>query len=612
MRDDFLPYYEKELSYLRQMGAEFAVKYPKIASRLFMEPDKCDDPHVERIIESVAFLAARVHLKIDDEFPEITEALLSIIYPHYVRPVPSMSIVEMVLDPERGKLTSGLKIPRNTTMYSKSVGGDPCKFRTCYDTTLWPVSITEANYLPPDRLTPPIKSTEAVGAVRLQLQTAQDVQFDKLEMDALRFYLHGDSKLVHTTYELLLNNCVQIQIRDPQNTRRKPIILQPSSLRALGFAEDEGMLPYPRRSFLAYRLLQEYFTFPDKFFFLELKDIAHVWSMGFKEQAEIVFLIRPFELEDRRQELELNISPKTFRLGCTPIINLFPQTCEPILLDQRKYEYPVIPDIRRISSTEIFSIEEVVSIDPQSREKKTFEPFYSYRHAATRDNKQTFWVANRRLSERRNDEGTDIYLSLVDLSMRMVRPDADTLTVRTLCTNRDLPSRLPFMSETGDFNIEGMSALRKIVCLRRPTSPLRPPAGKGIFWRLISHLSLNYLSLVEEGKDALQEILKLYNFTDSVYTAKQIDGIVALKSSRQFARVISENGISFARGIRAEVTLDEEQFVGGGVFLFAAVIEYFLGLYATLNSFSQLVVHTRQRKEALREWLPRAGQRILM
>ncbi|MCZ2146534.1 MAG: type VI secretion system baseplate subunit TssF [Bryobacterales bacterium] len=612
MRDDFLPYYEKELSYLRQMGAEFAVKYPKIASRLFMEPDKCDDPHVERIIESVAFLAARVHLKIDDEFPEITEALLSIIYPHYVRPVPSMSIVEMVLDPERGKLTSGLKIPRNTTMYSKSVGGDPCKFRTCYDTTLWPVTITEANYLPPDRLTPPIKSTEAVGALRLQLQTAQDVQFDKLEMDALRFYLHGDSKLIHTIYELLLNNCVQIQVRDPQNTRRKPIILQSSSLRALGFAEDEGMLPYPRRSFLAYRLLQEYFTFPDKFFFLELKDIAHVWRMGFKEQAEIVFLIRPFELEDRRQELELNISPKTFRLGCTPIINLFPQTCEPILLDQRKYEYPVIPDIRRISSTEIFSIEEVVSIDPQSREKKTFEPFYSYRHAATRDNKQTFWVANRRPSERRNDEGTDIHLSLVDLSMRMVRPDADTLTVRTLCTNRDLPSRLPFMSETGDFNIEGMSALRKIVCLRRPTSPLRPPAGKGIFWRLISHLSLNYLSLVEEGKDALQEILKLYNFTDSVYTAKQIDGIVGLKSSRQFARVISENGISFARGIRAEVTLDEEQFVGGGVFLFASVIEYFLGLYATLNSFSQLAVHTRQRKEVLREWLPRAGQRILM
>jgi len=612
VRDDFLPYYEKELSYLRQMGAEFAVKYPKIASRLFMEPDKCDDPHVERIIESVAFLAARVHLKIDDEFPEITEALLSIIYPHYVRPVPSMSIVEMVLDPERGKLTSGLKIPRNTTMYSKSVGGDPCKFRTCYDTTLWPVTITEANYLPPDRLTPPIKSTEAVGALRLQLQTAQDVQFDKLEMDALRFYLHGDSKLIHTIYELLLNNCVQIQVRDPQNTRRKPIILQSSSLRALGFAEDEGMLPYPRRSFLAYRLLQEYFTFPDKFFFLELKDIAHVWRMGFKEQAEIVFLIRPFELEDRRQELELNISPKTFRLGCTPIINLFPQTCEPILLDQRKYEYPVIPDIRRINSTEIFSIEEVVSIDPQTREKKTFEPFYSYRHAATRDNKQTFWVANRRPSERRNDEGTDIHLSLVDLSMRMVRPDADTLTVRTLCTNRDLPSRLPFMSETGDFNIEGMSALRKIVCLRRPTSPLRPPAGKGIFWRLISHLSLNYLSLVEEGKDALQEILKLYNFTDSVYTAKQIDGIVGLKSSRQFARVISENGISFARGIRAEVTLDEEQFVGGGVFLFASVIEYFLGLYATLNSFSQLAVHTRQRKEVLREWLPRAGQRILM
>ncbi|HUQ95329.1 MAG TPA: type VI secretion system baseplate subunit TssF [Bryobacteraceae bacterium] len=612
MRDDFLLYYQRELTFLRQMGVEFADKYPKIAQRLFLEADKCDDPHVERIIESFAFLAARVHLKIDDEFPEITEALLSIVYPHYIRPIPSMSVVEMVLDPERGKLTSGLKIARNTTMYSKSVSGDPCKFRTCYDTTLWPVHVAEANYLPPDRLSPPIKSSEAIGSLRLLMQTAQDVQFDKLEMSSLRFYLHGESKLVHTIYELLMNNCVQVQIRDPQNTRRKAITLPATSIRALGFTEEEGMLPYPRRSFLAYRLLQEYFTFPEKFFFLELTDLSAVWAQGFKEQAEIVFLISPFEIEDRRQELELGISPKTFRLGCTPIINLFPQTCEPILLDQRKHEYPVVPDVRRLTSTEVFSIEEVVSIDPQTREMKTFEPFYSYRHAAIRDNKQTFWVSNRRLSQQRNDEGTDIFLSLVDLSMRTVHPTADTLTIRTLCTNRDLPARLSFGNEAGDFTIEGMAALKKIVCLRRPSGTLRPPLGKGIFWRLISHFSINYLSLVEEGREALQEILKLYNFNDSVYTAKMVDGITRLKSRRQFARVISENGISFARGIHTEIEFDEEQFVGGGVYLFASVLEYFLGLYATLNSFSQLAVRTKQRKEVVREWLPRAGQRILM
>jgi type VI secretion system protein ImpG len=265
-----------------------------------------------------------------------------------------------------------------------------------------------------------------------------------------------------------------------------------------------------------------------------------------------------------------------------------------------------------MSTTEIFSVDEVVSIDSQTRDTVGFEPFYSYRHASTRDKKQTFWLANRRPSPKRDDEGTDIYLSMVDLSMRPLDPGVDTLTVRTHCTNRDLPSRLPFGSETGDFTIEGASAIKKIVCLRRPTSPLRPPVGKGVFWRLISHLSLNYLSLVEEGRDALQEVLKLYNFTDSVHTAQQIDAIVGLTSSRQFSRVISENGISFARGIRAEMTFDEEKLVGGGVFLFAGVLEYFLGLYATLNSYSQLVVRTQQRKEVLREWLPRAGQRILM
>jgi type VI secretion system protein ImpG len=611
VRDDLLLFYERELNFIRQMGAEFAERYPKIASRLLLESDKCDDPHVERIIEAFAFIAARVHLKIEDEFPEFTESLLTIVYPHYVRTIPSMSVVELVLDPTPGRATVKSEVPRGTTLLSRPVGGDPCKFQTCYDTTLWPIEVTEAQYIPPDRLNPPIRAADAVGAFRLQIQSFKDVPLDRLAIDSLRFYLHGESKVVHTIYELILNNCVQIMVRDPLNTRRKPTILTPHSLRAVGFAEDEGMLPYPRRSLLAYRLLQEYFCLPEKFFFIDINDLQNAWH-GFKDQAELIFLISPFEREDRKQELELGMNAKTFRLGCTPVINVFPQTCEPILLDQRKYEYLIVPDIRRINSTEIYSVEEVLHIDPVSRESKSFEPFYSYRHASFRDKKQAFWMVNRRASTRKDDQGTDLYLSMVDLSQSVVHPDVDTLTVRALCTNRDLPSRLPFGSENGDFTLELGVPVQKIVCLRRPTAPYRPPVGKAMLWRLISHLSINYLSLVEEGKDALQEILRLYNYTDSVYAAKQIDGIVSIRSSRQFARVISENGISFARGLRAEIEFDEEQFVGGGVFLFASVLEYFLGLYATLNSFSQLCARTKQRKGVLREWLPRAGQRILM
>jgi type VI secretion system protein ImpG len=193
-----------------------------------------------------------------------------------------------------------------------------------------------------------------------------------------------------------------------------------------------------------------------------------------------------------------------------------------------------------------------------------------------------------------------------------VRPNVDTLMVRTICTNRDLPSRLPFGDEGGDFELEGAIPIKRIVALVKPTDTIRPPLAKDSLWRLTSQLSLNYLSLVTEGREALQEILRLYNFTGSTYSEKQIEGITSLNSRRHFARVVSEDGMAFARGTHVELELDEEQFVGGGVFLFASVVEHFLGLYVSMNSFSQLQVRTRQRKETMRQWPPRAGRKILL
>jgi type VI secretion system protein ImpG len=613
VRDDLLLYYERELTYLRHMGAEFAEKYPKVASRLVLEPDKCEDPHVERLLEAFSFLAARVHLKIDDEFPEITEALLSILYPHYIRPIPSMSIVQFHVDPDQGKVPGGVRIPRLTPMFSKPVGGVPCKFRSAYDTVIWPIDVVSAEWKSPDRLQPAIKAPDSPAALRLELQCMPDVELPKLNLDSLRFYLNGESTVIHVLYELMASNCTQIWIRDPTpGSKVKPVQLPASVLKPVGFREDEGMLPYPRRSFIGYRLLQEYFTFPEKFFFLDLTELEPVWAGGFRDRAEIVFLIGQYDQNQRKQMLELGITEKTFKLGCAPIINLFEQTAEPILLDQRKYEYSIVPDVRRPNATEIFSVDEVVSIDPQSRETMVFEPFYSYRHATIRDKKQTFWLAHRRPSGRRNDDGTEMTISLVDLSSRPVMPATDSLTIRTTCTNRDLPARLPFGNDSGDFDLETTSAIKRIVALKKPTNTLRPPIGRSVLWRLLSHLSLNYLSLVEEGKEALQEILKLYNFTDSAYSEKQIEGILSIRSSRGFARVVSDYGITFARGSKVEMEVDEDQFVGVGIYLFASIIERFLGLYVSLNSFSQLTLRSRQRKEVIREWPPRVGYRLLL
>jgi type VI secretion system protein ImpG len=613
MRDDLLLYYERELTYLRQTAVQFAEKYPKIASRLVLEPAKCEDPHVERLIEAFAFLSARVHLKIDDEFPEITEALLGIVYPHFIRPIPSMSVVEFQLDASQGKLTSGFPIDRGAVLHSRPVGGIPCKFRTCYDTILWPITVTAAEWKTPDRLQPAIKALDAAAALRVELRCAPDVKLPQLKLDSLRFYLDGEAALLHSLYELLCCGLARIVVRDPTpGSKVKPVTLPASALRPVGFGSDESMLPYPRRSFPGYRLLQEFFTFPEKFFFLDINGLEPVWASGFKDCAELVFLVSQPQNADRRERLEIGVSAKMFRLGCTPVVNLFAQTAEPILLDQTKYEYPITPDARRLSGMEIFSIDAVDSIDADTRQIVSFEPFYSFHPGKQRNQKQCFWLAHRRPSSRPNDEGTDMSLSLVDLSLRHLRPDTDILNIHTTCTNRDLPARLPFGNETGDFELEGASAVKRIVALKKPTVPLRPPMGKGALWSLISHLSLNYLSLVEGGKQSLQQILRIYNFTNSSFSENMIQGITSLSSRRHFARVVSDNGITFARGTRVQLELDEEQFVGGGVYMFASVLEHFLASYASLNSFSQLVATTKQRKEVLREWAPRAGQKILM
>lgn len=613
MRDDLLLYYERELDYLRKSAAQFAEKYPKVASRLALEPTKCEDPHVERLLESFAFLAARIHLKMDDEFPEISEGILNVVYPQLTRPLPSMSVVEFQLDPEKGKLTSGMKIDRGALLYSKPISGVPCTFRTSYDTTLWPITVSAVEFSAPSRLKPAVKTNDSAWAVRVELTCAKDVNFSSLKLDQLRFYLDGESGLINNLYELLFSRLNRIVIRDlSAGSNATPITLPASSLKPVGFEPDEGMMSYPSSTFSGHRLLMEYFAFPEKFFFLDLTGLQRLATAGFKEAIEVIFLISDVEGDGRAQRLELELSKKTFRLGCSPIVNLFSQVAEPIQLNQRKSEYPLIPDVRRPYSIEVFSVDEVNAINSANQKITAYEPFYSLRHSGRRNEQSCFWLARRRPSSRPNDEGTDVSLSLIDLSTTSVDPDATILSVRTTCTNRDLPARLPFGNQDSDFEMEGAAVMRRIIALRKPTPQVRPLLGKGALWRLVSHLSLNYLSMVEGGKEALQEILRLYDVGRTAYSQNVIQSILNIRSESHFTRLISDQGVSFARGIKINMELDEEQFAGGGAFLFACILERFFGMSASLNSFTQLSVKTPQRKEKLHEWQPRAGRKMLI
>jgi type VI secretion system protein ImpG len=613
MRDELLFHYSQELTYLRFLGAEFAAKYPKVAGRLLLEAGKCEDPHVERLLEGFAFLAARIHVKMDDEFPAIVESLISILYPYYLRPIPSASVVQFHLDPEQGKVMTGLELPRDSLLYSPPVNGTPCKFRTCYNTTLWPVEVKSADWRSPDRIQPPVLVGGAVAAIRLELNGFADVRFSQLNLKTLRFFLQGDGSLVNSLIELLCNNCIQIVVRDLSAPGKKSVTLAPRSIRQVGFRHDEGLVPLPRRSFWGYRLLQEYFSFPEKFSFLDLSGFEQIASADFGQKIEVLFFLSDFERNDRRQALELGISKNTFRLGCAPVVNLFEQVAEPILMEQKKFEYRIVADARREEALDIFSIEDVVGVRSGTSETVAYDPFYSYRHSGGSGAAKTFWHSQRRLSGWRSNKASDTYITFVDLSGAELTPDKDTVTVRLLCTNGELPSRLPFGNEAGDFKLgNGGPVITRIVALTKPTDALQPPTAKGLQWRLISKLSLNYLSLVADGADAFREILRLHNFTGALSSDKQIDGILGIRSQPHFARLTSEYGITFARGTRVEVEIDEEQFAGTGVYTFASVMDVFLGLYTSINSFSQLVVRTRQRKRVLKQWPPRSGQKILM
>ena len=485
MREDFLSYYERELNYLRRLGTEFAEKYPKIAGRLLLEAGKCEDPHVERMLEGFAFLAARIHLKLDDEFPEIVEGMFNILYPHFLRPVPSMSVVQFHLDPEQGRLTSGLRIPRESVLYSAPVNGAPCKFRTCYDTTIWPLRVSTAEWKPIDRMQPPVTGSNAVGAIRIVLDCLPDVLFEHLELDKLRLFLLGDGGLTHTLLELLSNNCVTVLARDPDNPK-KIASLGPNAVSQVGFAEDEGMVPFPRRSFWGYRLLGEYFTFPEKFLFLDIFGFEEMKKLRFGKRVELIFLLSDFERKERRQLVELGVNRDVFQLGCVPVVNLFAQTAEPILVEHKMYEYRIVPDARREQSIDIFSVDRVTGVTSNASEVADYQPFYSFRHAHTHEKERGYWQTSRRLSSWRSDKGSDTYIAFVKLTGERMAPDRETITLRLTCTNRDLPSRLPFGNEAGDFQLEGGGPLERIVALVKPSDAILPPASASLLWRLVS------------------------------------------------------------------------------------------------------------------------------
>ena len=611
-------YYERELLFIREEAQQFAAQYPAAAGRLLLEPNGSIDPHVERLIESFALLTGRIQKKIDDDFPELTDALLGVLYPHYLAPIPSMTMVQFEAEPANAK-PEGIHIESGTRLHTQKIDGCECRFRTCYPTTLWPLQITNARLqsLPlSGGLQPP---SGAVAALRIEVTCRGQLRLADLQLDALRVYLNGADEIVARLYGLIFNNTIAVELRSlDENLAAKTVALRPNDcLRHVGYGKDDGLLPYPPQSFLGYRLLTELFSFPYKFHFVDFAGWQQAAKQQFGRHAEIVLYLDA-SLDGLEQEIEAD----NFLLGCCPAVNLFEKTAEPIKITHTQSSYRVRPDVHHPLETEVYSVDTVTSVDPKS--KTRFQPFYGIRHKSpwNRDrDENAYWYAQRRQSMHDGDAGTDVELCLVDGNFDPRTPTDSIIVARTTCTNRDLPVRLQQAGSAVRFQLETAVPVKAIRCIRPPTAPRRPPVGRQAYWRLISHLTLNHLSLTsgEEGRDALKEILRLYEFSETeegsrsaAVNRRLVDGINALQTRRTVGRVDASLPAGFCRGLEVTVELDPQKYVGTGTYLFASVLERFLGLFTSINSFSQLVLRFKGNDEIVKKWPPRAGEMQLL
>ena len=623
MSDTLLPYYDRELAAIKRLAAEFADTHPKIAGRLRLSADAVDDPHVARLLEGVAFLAGRVHHRLDDEFPELTDALLGLLYPHYLAPMPSCMVVQLDCQAD---LALPARLPAGTAVDTEPVHGETLRYRSTSAVTLWPVEVENIRLSGLPIVAPPNPAAAGASAVlRITLKClSPDMTFQQLGVDRLRFFLRGPANQTLPLYELVCGHAISVAYADAA-ADTAPVIVPPTSITPAGFAPEEALLPWSARGFSGFRLLTEYFAFPEKFLFIDFARIDTKTMMSGGNKLEIfVYLDRP------APELERSIGPTALALGCTPLINLFSQRCEPIRLTHTDTEYRIVPDARRPRAAEVWSVDRVRETLPDGS-FRPWRPFYRLSEsetatparggttpqapsAATQTGTAPggfFHVARRPASP--GVPGTEVFVAPHDPQFDPDKPADAVLSVDALCLNRDLPTDLPFGGGHPTLRlVEGAAAVAAIRAVTPPTTTLRPPLRERGFWRLISHLSLGHLAVSggTDGANALKEILRLYDLRETAETRSAIDAMTGISARPGVARAPGRSG-AFCRGLDVTIEFDPRTWQASGLYLLASVLNHFLALHGTINSFTRTTITLRGRPGTAATWPARSGTRVL-
>jgi len=579
----FSKYYQDELAFMRELGREFAKAHPEAAPFL---SGPGGDPDVERLMEGFAFLTGRIREKLDDEIPEISHSLLEVFFPHYLRPIPSMSVVAF----EPGASNESRHIPAGADLNSALVDGVECGFKTVYDVDVMPLKVLDVRVI---QGSPP--------KLAMSFEIAQGANLAKLKPEKLRLHLAGDVTTSRNLYLCLTRLLRRVRARSSSAwTEGKDVNLMGASCVPVGLEEGQTLLPSPKVTFPGFRLLLEYFVFPRKFLFLDLVGLDGLNQMGDTNRFELFF-----ELARLPQGMG-PVSAEDILLHCTPVVNLFPHDADPVRVNQERTEYLLTPSGDKREHYEVYSVDRVRGMSTVTGERRNFRSLHAAAHMGDEEN--LFFRTRTRFSV--VADGTDVYLSIVDPQAVEVMPDVETISLELTCSNRQLPKRLGIGDIRPPRGTESrFGEYRNII---RPTHSIPPPLGEDLYWRLLTHLSLNYQSLLTTPN--LRNLLWLYNFRARVdHQAGQafqrmMQGIQEVRA-RPVTQLLEGTPV---RGLEIFLGLDEGLFGGEGqIALFGTILNRFFSQYVTLNSFSHLVVKGLNYG-GIYSWSPRIGNRIIL
>lgn len=606
-------YFLRELEALRVDGAAFAAQHPRLAGALDISADGTADPHVERLIEAFAFLTGRIQRNLDHQLPRLASGLLDALYPHLTAPIPSLAIAELAVDPARARAAHGFRLPRGAELTAETDTGAVLRFKTTWEVELWPLRIEAVDRPDPAQLAFLDGRSDVRSVLRLRLAALGGERFRDLAPKRLRLRIAAPLAMATALYETLLTRTREVWALDPAADGG----LMPLSGRAtgparrltgaailpVGFAPEEAALPHPPAAHQGHRLIQEYFTFPDKFLFVDLVglDAASGAAKGGWLDLALVLDAAPADLAVAEGE--------ALRLNAVPIVNLFSRVSEPIRLDGARIEQLVTPDARLERSTEIHTIRRVTLTRAASGAGNHLAPFFGVGDGES-DEDAIGWMARRTPCRRPDMGGTDMLIAFRDHRASPARPPADVAFAQLDCTNRGLAEHLPAGSRLG---LERDAPVKAVIAATRPTPQADPPAAGTDLWRLVAHLSANQLAFADgpEALAALRTHLGLYCGPGARAAQRQVAGLRSLTTRRVTRRVGEDAWRGFCRGVELTATLDETHFAGASGYLFGAVLARFLAVHAAPSAFTELVLRSVQREGEWVRWPPMLGEAVL-